>query len=80
MGEKMNVHIALHYVNRGNKKMRRGDFKVNPIRYREDPFQEAVRVAKEWINQLVLEEPEMIIQRIVYNQEHDITELVVKRG
>jgi len=72
----MNINIALHYVNRGNRKLRRGDFKVNAYKYKEDPIKEAVRVAKEWINQLVLEEPEMIIERVVYNQVHDITNLI----
>lgn len=73
----MNIHIAIHYVHRGNRKLRRGDFPVNRSRYKVDPLGETVRVAKEWIKQLMMEEPELKIEQIIVDNKDDITEMVL---
>ena len=74
----MNILIEIHYDIRGSKGLRRGEFTVNKYRYLQDPFQEVINVTKKWIYQLELESPEMKIEKIIYNREHDITELVIK--
>jgi hypothetical protein len=71
----VNIHIAIHYVHRGNRKLRRGDFPV--YRYKEDPLGEAVRVAKEWVIQIMVEEPELRIEKIIVDNKDDITEMVL---
>lgn len=76
----MNIYIEIHYENRGNKVLRRGDFKVNSKKYQEDPLQEAINVANKWIYELEYEMPDMIIEKVVINKEYDITNLLTKRG
>ena len=72
----MNIHIALHYTHRGNIKLRRGDFPVNRSRYKVDPLGETVRVAKEWVIQIMSEEPDLWIEKIIIDNKDDITEMV----
>ncbi|PAD67037.1 hypothetical protein CHH83_20950 [Bacillus sp. 7586-K] len=70
------VFIQVHYDVNGMKALRRGDFKVNPYKYKMDPDKTAAEVAEQFVRQVKRESNVKIeIVKVLYN-EVDITELV----
>jgi hypothetical protein len=56
--------------------MQRGEFKVNAYHYKQNPQQEASRVAFDWLKQVRKEAHVEEIIEVIYNDVNDITELV----
>jgi hypothetical protein len=74
----MNIIIKVIYKGYTSKIMQRGEFKVNAYHYNQNPHQEAARVAFAWLQQIRREAHLEEIIEVVYNDEHDITESVIK--
>lgn len=56
--------------------MQRGSLPVNMTQFKKDTNKEAARVAFEWIKQIRREAYVSEIVEVIYNDNHDITELV----
>ncbi|WP_205439666.1 hypothetical protein [Peribacillus alkalitolerans] len=74
----MEVHIRLHLNIEGNKQRSEGMFPVNSKDFKEDPDMTVGIIAYEWIQKIKHQTGyrETEITQVVYNEEHDITELV----
>lgn len=74
----MNVNIQIHYTSTYDSKMsQRGSFPVNAYQFRQNPNQEAARVAFIWWKLIKKDMSyKVAIERATYNAENDITELV----
>lgn len=72
----MQIVIELHYYC-GSPSLRRGEFYVNTRAYRENHHLEAARIALDFFKQIRRESlTEVKLEKIIYNSEYDITELV----
>jgi hypothetical protein len=71
----MQVLVEVHYFYLDTKIRKRGYFKVNSRKFREDPDKAATVVAKEWIRKIQVESPGMEIYKVYYD-EVDITNLI----
>lgn len=73
----MQVLIQVHYVINDMKALRRGYFKVNAYKFKQNPNEATAEVARQWIRELSKEYIYKIeIYKVLYN-EVDITELVI---
>ncbi len=73
----MQVLIQVHYVINDMKALRRGYFKVNTYKFKQNPNEAAAEVAKQWIREMRKEYIYKIeIYKVLYD-EVDITELVI---
>lgn len=72
----MQINIEIHYFCE-SPGLTRGSFYVNVRAFRENPDREAARVALDWFKKVRREGlSEVKLEKILYNSEHDITELV----
>lgn len=58
------------------KILQRGEFSVNAQRFNMDPDREASRVAMEFLELIRRESHVSEIEKVIFNGDHDITELV----
>lgn len=74
----MNINIQIHYISTYDSKMsQRGSFPVNVYQFRQNPNLEAARVAFTWWKLIKKDMSyKVAIERVTYNAENDITELV----
>ncbi|QGQ45804.1 hypothetical protein [Metabacillus sediminilitoris] len=71
----MQVLVQVHYFYFDSKILKRGYFKVNPKKYKEDPDNSVAEVAGKWIEQMLMELPGMEIYKVLYD-DVDITNLI----
>jgi hypothetical protein len=71
----MQVLIQVHYFYFDTKILKRGYFKVNPKKYKEDPDNSSAEVAQKWIAQMLLEFPGIELYKVLY-EDVDITSLI----
>ena len=72
----MKVLIKVHYSYVSNSCMQKGNFPVNYRDYKLDPDKAAADSAVNWIKEIMKSFPDMEIEKVVYNEEIDITEKV----
>lgn len=74
----MKVTIKIIYTSDGTTKiMQRASFPVNTKYFKDDPDQEAARVAFDWWKHIKRNMfHRVLINEIFYNENHDITKLV----
>lgn len=74
----MNITIQIMYTSDYDSKlMQKGSFPVNTYHYKQKPDKEATRVAFEWWKLIKHDLSYRVeIDEVIYNGEHDITELV----
>lgn len=74
----MKVHIRLHLMIEGMKQRQEGLFQVNARDFKNSPEMTVGIVAYEWVQRMMYQTGyrETEITQLVYNEEHDITELV----
>jgi ribosomal protein L25 (general stress protein Ctc) len=72
----MNITIRIIYKGYTSRIMQRGEFRVNAYPYKQNPHQEAARVAFAWLQRIRREAHVEEIIEVVYNDDNDITELV----
>lgn len=74
----MNVHIRLHLNIEGSKSRQEGMFPVNAKDFKNDPDMTIGIIAYEWIQRIMYQTGyrETEITQVVYNEEHDITQVV----
>lgn len=72
----MQIHIRVLFTRYGTKAFRQANFTVNTYRFKQDPNQESARVAYDWIKQLKRESEISGLNKVVWNEENDITDLV----
>lgn len=71
----MEVVIKIHYSFRGIQALRSGRFHIKDYVYKKDPDDAARIVAENWLRSLYLEHPEMVLDKVLY-EDKDITELI----
>lgn len=74
----MNITIRIIYQGFTSKLMQRGSFPVNIKRYEKFPDHEAAYVAHDWLKEIRKEAHVEEILEVIYNEDHDITDLVKK--
>lgn len=75
----MKVNLEIHTQINGSRGLRGGAFSVIPSDFKKDPDWTAVIAAYEWIREIKRQHPyDVVIEKIIYNGENDITELVSK--
>jgi hypothetical protein len=74
----VNITIRIIYQGYAARIMRRGSFSVDPFGFEVNPNQEAARVAIEFLKMIRKEGHIEEIIEVIYNGEHDITELVIE--
>lgn len=76
----MNVHIRIHLNIDGNKQRQEGMFQFNQREFKEDPEMTVGIIAYEWIEKMKHQTGYRVTEiiQVVYNEEHDITEVVKK--
>lgn len=72
----MEIVIRIIVQTRGIRSMSAGSFLVNQRLFREDANKEAAKVAYQWIKQVKKEMDVDVIEKVIYNGDNDITELV----
>lgn len=72
----MVITIKIIYRGYTSKILQQAEFRVNMRRFKDDPDQEAARVAFEWLKQIQREMNVREIIEVVYNDKHDITKFV----
>ena len=72
----MKVLIKVHYEYAGMKCLQKGNFPVNYRDYKQDPDKAAATSAVKWIMEISMMFPEMIVAKVLYNEDIDITEEV----
>lgn len=74
----MNINITIHYRSTSDSRLlQSGYFPVNSLEFKKDPNKEAARVAYEWWKLIKRDMSfQVIIDKVTYNEEHNITELV----
>lgn len=76
----MNILLETHLNIEGSRVMRRSNFKVNSKDFKNDPDFTSAVIAYEWIQEQKKETgfQDTIIEKVIYDNEYDITELVKK--
>jgi hypothetical protein len=69
----MKIVIKIIYKVYGIKSMQCGAFPLNPKKFKEDPDQEAARVAFNWLKEIKREMNVEEIVEVVYDGDQDIT-------
>jgi hypothetical protein len=73
----MNINIQLFYTSDLDSKIKQSaSFPVFTYQFKCDPNKEAARVTFEWWKLIVNMSYRVILEEVIYNGEHDITELV----
>lgn len=74
----MKIIIETRLNIEGNRNMRRGEFFVNDRDFNADPHFTVGIIAYEWIEKQKAETGQRttIVEKVIWNDEHDITELV----
>lgn len=74
------MQISIRIIYKGNARiMQKGIFPVNSYHFKQDPDQEAARIAHEWWKKIKKEMSYRAkIESVTYNEEIDITALVKK--
>lgn len=72
----MNIHIEVNYVSWECDILKKGNFPVNSIKFKQEPDRAAADVALKWINQIRRENNISKIIKVTYNKEHDITDII----
>jgi hypothetical protein len=74
----MNITISIIYKGYTSRILQRGSFPVNARRFKEDPHLEAARVTCAWIKQIRREAHIEEIIEVIYDDNNEITDLVLK--
>ena len=77
----MKILLTVHLYARETNFLKSGDFAVLSSEFRKDPDWTAAIVAYEWIRQINREfgySDDFKINKVIYNEDIDITELVKK--
>ncbi|MCQ6281989.1 hypothetical protein [Bacillus sp. EB600] len=74
----MNINIQIFYTSDlDSKTQQSASFPVNTYQFKRDPHKEAARVTFEWWKLIKKNMSyRVILEEVIYNGEHDITELV----
>ena len=74
----MNINIQIFYTSDLDSKIKQSaSFPVNTYQFKRDPHKEAARVTFEWWKLIKKNMSyRVILEKVIYNGEHDITELV----
>lgn len=72
----MYITLRVYFEHLGGKLMKKGNFPVNINNFRVDEMKEVARVARKFIHQIVMEIGPIAIEKVIYNEEHDITDLI----
>jgi hypothetical protein len=74
---KMYITIKIFYQGYSSRILQQASLPVNVYRFKSDPHQEAAYVAYEWFKEINRNMPfRAEIEKIIYNADGDITELV----
>lgn len=75
----MKINLEVHTQINGSRGLRRGAFPVMPGDFKKEPDWTAAIAAYEWIREIKKQHPyEVVIEKVIYDGENDITELVSK--
>ncbi|AOH54506.1 hypothetical protein ABE28_009085 [Peribacillus muralis] len=77
----MNINLRVNLHSNGTKFLKSGSFPVMNSDFKKDPDWTAAIAAYEWIQQIKMSfyvSEDFRIDQVIYNGEHDITELVKK--
>ncbi|MGG1483534.1 hypothetical protein ABEI56_05540 [Peribacillus castrilensis] len=78
----MRVIIQVYLYAHGSRFFKSGDFPVKVSEYKKDPDQAAAVSAFEWIRTIYKEmgySEDFRIDQVIYDRDHDITELIKQR-
>lgn len=71
----MQIRIQVHYTLYGGGVLQKGLFPVHPRKYRENPEAAACEVAEKFINDISMQNPNMVIEKVLW-EDTDITHLI----
>ncbi|MFC8561424.1 hypothetical protein [Peribacillus frigoritolerans] len=77
----MNINIKVYLHSKGTKFLQSGSFPVLNSDFKKDPDRTATFAAYEWIQKIKISfaaSEDFRIDRVIYNEDIDITELVKK--
>ncbi|WP_026694127.1 hypothetical protein [Peribacillus kribbensis] len=75
----MQINLEVTIFAHSTTFMKRGAFPVQPRAYKENPDLAAAETAYNWIQSIKMQTgyaPDTRIVKVIYNESHDITELV----
>lgn len=76
----MNVLIEINYIGWESRISQKGNFAVDSWKFKEDPDWTVAAAALTWINKIRRENNVSKIINVTYNNEHDITNIVMDLG
>ncbi|MBD8589213.1 hypothetical protein IFT92_15535 [Peribacillus simplex] len=77
----MNINIKVYLHSKGTRFLQSGSFPVPILDFKKDPDLTAAIAAYEWIKQIKVNfaaNEDFRIDQVIYNEDIDITELVMK--